>query len=389
LMKAKAKKSKPRQKSAIGGGLLLEDGSFWRGYSFGAKTTKVGECVFHTAHQGYQEILTDPSYCRQVLIFSSPQIGNQGFSSDDFESEKIWASGLVVRDYSEAPYHWRKQESLNDVLKTHNTPGLFGVDTRRLILHLRASGSLWGVLSTETDQPKKLQRFLNTRLSMEGLSLTQEVSTAKNYKWTEGSNSLLRSSIEDWSHGSGKRKCIVMDFGVKRQILRYLVDAGFQEVVVVPATTSAQEILALNPDVVLLSNGPGDPAAERSVVEEVKKLHGRIPLFGICLGHQILGLSLGVPTFKLKFGHHAANHPVFQKKSEKVEVTSQNHGFSLGESPAIPGVEWTHRNLNDQTIEGFRHRGLKIYGIQFHPEAGPGPLDSVDVFKKFQLGELM
>lgn len=379
---------KAKKKSHLGG-LLLEDGSFWRGYTFGAKTTKVGECVFHTGHQGYQEILTDPSYCRQILIFSAPQIGNQGFAEDDFESEKIWASGTIVRDYSEAPYHWRKTKSLDEVLKSQNTPGLSGLDTRRLILHLRSRGNLWGVISTETDDSKKLERYLKTSLSMEGLSLTQEVSTAKTYRWEQASHSLLQIALKDWSGQTGYKKCVVMDFGVKRQILRYLVSAGFKEVIVVPAKTKAKEILEMKPDAVFLSNGPGDPAAERAVIEEVKKLHGLVPLFGICLGHQILGLSLGLPTFKLKFGHHAANHPVFQKRSERVEITSQNHGFAVTETTSVPGVEWTHQNLNDQTIAGLRHRGLKIYGIQFHPEAGPGPLDSVEVFKRFQSGELV
>jgi carbamoyl-phosphate synthase small subunit len=372
------------------GALLLEDGSLWMGIPFGAKTTKVGECVFHTGHQGYQEILTDPSYCRQTMIFSAPQIGNQGFADDDFESDRVWAAGMIARDYSEAPTHWRKQKSLDEVLKAYQTPALHGVDTRRLILHLRSRGSMWGVISTETSDIKKLQKFLRADLSMEGLSLTQEVTTSKAYDWKEGSHSLLKESLKGlFNPKKGYRKCVVMDFGVKRQILRYLIDAGFEEVRVVGARTKADDILALKPDVVLLSNGPGDPAAERDVIEQVKKLHGKVPLFGICLGHQILALSLGVQTYKLKFGHHAANHPVKNRRRELVEITSQNHGFAVPLENNRSDLDFTYINLNDQTVEGFKHRHEAICGIQFHPESSPGPLDSVEVFEKLQAGTLV
>jgi len=372
------------------GALLLEDGSLWTGFVVGAKTTKLGECVFHTGHQGYQEILSDPSYCRQIMVFSAPQIGNQGFSEDDFESDRVWASGAVMRDYSDIPMHWRKQRSLHDVLSTYQTPGLYGVDTRRLILHLRSRGSLWGVISTETSDVKKLQKYLRSDLTMEGMSLTQEVTTTKSYPWKEGSHALLKESLRGvFSPKKGYRKCVVLDFGVKRQILRYLIDAGFEEVLVVSARTKADEILQMKPDVVLLSNGPGDPAAERDVIQEVKKLHGKVPLFGICLGHQILALSLGIQTYKLKFGHHAANHPVKNRSRDHVEITSQNHGFAVPLENTRADIEFTHINLNDQTVEGFRHRNDPIYGIQFHPESSPGPLDSVEVFEKLQAGQLV
>lgn len=379
-----------KSKSTASGGLLLEDGSFWPGFAFGAKATKLGECVFHTGHTGYQEILTDPSYCRQILVFSAPQIGNQGFCAADFESQQIWASGCIVRDYSEAPYQWRKEKSLDQVLKEHHAPGLSGIDTRRLILHLRSAGNLWGVISTEMSELKKLQKFLKKGLSMEGLSLTQEVTTSKPYAWSEGSDALLIEALRLERSQNGYKKVVVMDFGVKRQILRYLIDCGFESVTVVPARTKAAEILAMKPDVVLLSNGPGDPAADREIIEEVKNLHGKVPLFGICLGHQILGLSLGLKTYKLKFGHHAANHPVKNLIRDHVEISSQNHGFAVELDPSGKSeIEATHINLNDQTLEGFRHRRLKISGIQYHPEAGPGPLDSVNLMQSFQQGSLV
>lgn len=380
-------KGKTRGPSA---GLLLEDGSFWPGVGIGASITKLGECVFHTGHQGYQEILTDPSYCRQIMVFSSPQVGNQGFHEDDFESDRIWASGAVMRDYSDTPFHWRKQKSLDETLKEFKTPGLVGVDTRRLILHLRNRGNLWGVISTETGDLKALQKHLRTGLSMEGLSLTNEVTTSKPYDWKEGSATLLRESLKGvFNPSKGYRRAVVMDFGVKRQILRYLIDAGFEEVRVVPASTKADDILSLKPDVVLLSNGPGDPAADRGIIDQVKKLHGKVPLFGICLGHQILALSLGIQTFKLKFGHHAANHPVKNRLRDQVEITSQNHGFAVPLDQTRGDLEFTHLNLNDQTVEGFRYRPQNIFGIQFHPESSPGPLDSVDVFQKLQAGDLV
>lgn len=366
-------------------GLLLEDGSFWPGLGFGAKATAIGECVFHTGHQGYQEILSDPSYCRQHMVFSSPQIGNQGFCRDDFESRKLWAAGAICRDYSETPNQWRKEKGLAEVMTEFGVPGLSGVDTRRLILHLRSRGNLWGALSTETADPKKLSKYLKSKPSMVGLSLTQEVTTEKSYEWTEKSHSLIREALGAWNPGT-RKVVVVMDFGVKHQILRFIKDAGFERIIVVSAKTSASEILKLNPDMVFLSNGPGDPAADREIISEVKKLHGKVPLVGICLGHQILALSLGIETYKLKFGHHAANHPVRNILRDRVEITSQNHGFAVPVEAKHPDLRFTHINLNDGTVEGFQHKTLKITGIQFHPEASPGPLDSVDFFKKMAEG---
>ncbi len=368
------------------GGLLLQDGSFWPGECFGATGTTIGEVVFHTGHQGYQEILTDPSYRKQILVFASPQMGNQGFHEIDRESDRVWASGAIVRDYSEGISHWRRSSSLSEYLAKEKTPGLSGVDTRRLILHLRESGSQWGVLTTEKKSLVELRKLLKDQVSMEGLSLTQEVTTKLAYRWTEGSKNLATTELKR-SKG-GLKRVVVMDFGVKQQILRYLIDVGFEEVIVVPAKSKAAEILGFKPDALFLSNGPGDPAADAEIIAEVKKLIREVPTFGICLGHQILALALGLETFKLKFGHHGANHPVKNLTSDRVEITSQNHGFAVRElsGQQVREIEVTHVNLNDQTIEGFRHRQLPLRAIQFHPEASPGPLDSLQIFQEFQRG---
>jgi len=335
---------------------------------------------------GYQEVLTDPSYRKQVIVFSSAQIGNQGFHADDFESQRIWASGCAVHDYSEPLFHWRKQWSLDEVLKQNQCPGLSGVDTRRLILRLRREGSLWGVISTETDSKAELSRCLKGKLNMEGLSLTSEVTSKSSYTWVTGSVPFMQSGRREPK--GGLRRCVVIDLGVKRQILRYLVDAGFHELVVVPAHTRAHEIRALAPQALFLSNGPGDPAAETELIQVVRSLLGEWPTFGVCLGHQILALALGLETFKLSFGHHGANHPVKNLKTGTVEISSQNHGFSVRVPQARSPVEITHLNLNDQTVEGFAHKKLPLWGLQFHPEASPGPMDSISAFQSFQQGTL-
>jgi len=380
-------KLKTAVKKISGGALLLQDGSYWPGVGFGSLTTSIGECVFNTAHSGYQEVLTDPSYYRQILIFSSIELGNQGFHEDDFESSRLWAAGCVARDQSLSPYHWRKSKSLEDVLKENRCPGLSGVDTRRLILHLRSKGNLWGVISSESDDRKALAKHLEKQLSMEGLSLTSEVSTKLSYHWIEASRHLMPSPVARSKSAGGFRRCVVMDFGVKRQILRYLIDAGFSEVIVVPAKTKASEIKGLAPETILLSNGPGDPAADSEIIEEVRTLLKMdYPTLGICLGHQILGLALGLQTYKLKFGHHGANHPVKNLLSDRVEITSHNHGFAVADSSIPSDILVTHRNLNDGTLEGFRHRSRPIYAIQFHPESSPGPMDSTWIFQSFQQG---
>lgn len=372
------------------GGILLSDGQFWKGQILGAKATRTGEFVFHTGYTGYQEVLTDPSYYQQIICFSSPQIGNQGFHSQDFESAQVWAFGCVLRDYQDAPKHWRKEKSLQDVLVENDRPALRGVDTRSLTHHLRDRGCLWGVISTETCERKELAKHLDSQMSMSGLSLTSAVGTKEVYLWTEASNSILAEQREPKFVNSKKNnaRVVVLDLGVKRQILRYLVDLGFSEVIVVPRTSTSADILSLKPSALLISNGPGDPAAELEAIQLAKDLIGRLPIFGICLGHQILGLALGLKTYKLRFGHHAANHPVMNLETGKVEITSQNHGFAV-EAPGEPSeIIPTHIHLNDKSLAGFRHRRHPVWAIQFHPESSPGPMDSIRAFQNFYEGSL-
>lgn len=369
------------------GALLLSDGSFYLGRSFGAKKTQTGEFVFHTGYTGYQEVLSDPSYCRQVIVFASPQIGNQGFHLDDMESRSIWAAGCVVRDYFDSRSHWRKKQSLEEVLVEKAVPGLSGVDTRSLVHRLRDRGCLWGVISTETADRKKLEKYLEEPLSMEGLGLTQEVSSPTSYRWFTGSSPLLLDHLK--LQASTLKRCVVWDFGVKRQILRYLVDVGFEEVIVLPAKASWEDIQALSPDALVLSNGPGDPAADPRIISEVKKAIGKLPILGICLGHQILGLALGLKTYKMKFGQHAANHPIMNLTTRRVEITSQNHGFAVEMPSTDSSLLATHIHLNDGSLAGFVHRRYPICGIQFHPEASPGPLDSLQVFRQLKVGEFV
>lgn len=363
--------------------LVLEDGSYFEGYAMGAKATALGEFVFHTAHSGYQEIVTDPSYHQQVMVFSSAHIGNQGFHSQDYESDRVWVRACVMRNYHDPKEHWRKELSFDQFLKQHNTPGIYGVDTRRLILKLRDQGCLWGVVSTETISKAKLVKMLEAKPSMQGLSLTGDVSCSKKSVWETELTALEAGRLKSFAGNRGR--CVVYDLGVKYQILRYLKSIGFNEVIRMPAHSTAEELLALQPDLILLSNGPGDPAAETFVIEQVKNLMGKRPLFGICLGHQILALALGLNTTKLKFGHHAANHPVKNLKTGQVEITSQNHGFAVESIEADhPDIELTHRHLNDQSVSGFRHKKLPVAGVQYHPESSPGPIDSLYLFEELQ-----
>ncbi len=392
--------------------LLLQDGSIFEGRAFGARTTAMGECIFHTGHTGYQEILSDPSYHRQFLVFTDPHIGNEGMNPDDYESRKLWAAGAIVRELRESSHHWRLKQSLSAALEKEGIPGISGVDTRRLVLHLRNVGAQWAVLSTDGQPLKQLQKKLAQEFSMSGLSLSAEVSTPSAYEWAASLDPLISTSLAvatsvdsvastgswadvsasdvastlDAAAAAGLAHCVVLDFGVKHQILRYLKAAGFSKITVLPSKTSAQAICSLKPDALFLSNGPGDPAAETVAIATVKELLGKLPILGICLGHQILALALGLKTFKLKFGHHGANHPVKNNRSGLVEITSQNHGFAVAQDDWPEALELTHINLNDHTVEGFRHRQWPVRALQFHPEAAPGPLDSVEIFKEFQKG---
>ena len=351
--------------------LVLEDGTAFAGNAIGASGEAFGEAVFHTGMSGYQEILTDPSYKGQIVCMTYPHIGNYGVNEEDVESRRPWVEGFVVRDLSPIASNHRATETLDAYLKRHGIVAISGVDTRALTLILRQQGSLKSVVSTTESDPRKLLKRVRASKDIVGVDLVKEVTCDKAYEWPANS-------------ASGSRKRVtVMDFGVKRNILRHLAARGFQ-VTVVPAQTTASEVMQTKPNGVLLSNGPGDPAAVTYAVETIRKLMGQVPIMGICLGHQLLGLAYGGETFKLKFGHHGANHPVQDLGTGKVEITSQNHNFAV-RVESIPGgkVALTHKNLNDGTVEGMRHKELPIFSLQYHPEAAPGPHDACYLFDRF------
>jgi carbamoyl-phosphate synthase small subunit len=347
--------------------LALEDGKIFKGVSFGARGERCGEVVFNTSMSGYQEILTDPSYSGQIVTMTYPLIGNYGINEEDVESRKPFVEGFVVKEYSKVASNWRSQKSLGDYLRENNVLGIEGIDTRALTLHIRQAGAMKAVLSTLDLDEKGLIKKARESAGLVGRDLVKNVTSGKAYEWNK----------------KGKYRVVVMDCGVKFNILRNLADHNCR-VVVVPAKTTAKEVLDLKPDGLLLSNGPGDPAPVGYVVETVRGLIGKLPIFGICLGHQMLGLALGGKTFKLKFGHHGANHPVKDLKTSKVSITSQNHGFCVDiDTLNKKEVELTHMNLNDNTLEGLRHKKLPIFSVQFHPEASPGPHDASYLFEKF------
>jgi len=346
--------------------LVLEDGKFFEGYSFGAEGEATGEVVFNTSMMGYQEILTDPSYKGQIVTMTYPLIGNYGANDEDFESTKPWVEGFVVREYSKIHSNWRAKKSLDEFLKKHNIVGIEEVDTRALTKHIRLQGAMKGIISTLSDDIKTLTEKAKRSPGVVGQDLVKGVSCKKRWWWKK----------------EGRYKVIVVDCGVKFNILREI--SRFDcKVKVVPAKTSYQEILDLKPDGVIFSNGPGDPAAIPYVVETAKNLIGKVPLFGICLGHQVLGQALGGKTYKLKFGHHGGNHPVKDVKTGKVAITAQNHGFCVDIASLPDEVEITHINLYDNTLEGIRHKKLPLFSVQFHPEASPGPHDAAYLFEEF------
>ena len=360
--------------------LALEDGRLFRGKGYGARAERGGEVVFNTSITGYQEIFTDPSYAGQFVCLTYPHIGNVGANPLDNEAARPYIEGLIVRDFSEVASNWRSQQTTEAFLAAHGVPIISHIDTRALVLHLRRQGAMRAVLSTGSLDGEALVARARALPEMVGLDLARTVTTAKSYEWSEPSSELSRLTS---AAKRGTHHVVAYDFGIKQNILRRLVDVGCR-VTVVPGGMSAEDALALKPDGVFLSNGPGDPEPCTYAIEAVRKLAGRVPVFGICLGHQIMSLALGGKTFKLKFGHHGGNHPVKNLLTGKVEITAQNHGFCVDpDSLNAKEVELTHVNLNDQTLEGLRHRSLLLFGVQYHPEASPGPHDSHYLFEQF------
>jgi len=362
--------------------LLLEDGTIFGGEGFGAEGTAVGEVVFNTGMTGYQEVLTDPSYKGQIVTMTYPHIGNYGINDEDVESGKPQVEGFVVRELCPAPSSYRSRESLDDYLKHHSIVGIHQIDTRALTRRIREKGAMMGVLSTEGLPVEELKERLGKHPRIEGRDLVQYVTTEREEQWREGVSSVwYYDTIRPL--GGKTFNVVAYDFGIKRNILRLMTSFGM-DVTVVPASTSAERVKAMGPDGIFLSNGPGDPEGVTYAVENVRKLIGYRPIFGICLGHQILALALGAKTYKLKFGHHGSNHPVKNCATGHVEITTQNHNFVVDpESLEETGLYVTHKNLNDGTVEGMRHEALPVCSVQYHPEASPGPHDSLYLFREF------
>lgn len=361
--------------------LVLADGTAYRGWSFGATGTTIGEVVFNTGMTGYQEVLTDPSYCGQIVVFTYPELGNTGVNAEDEESNRPQVRGAIARNICYRPSNWRSTSSLPDYLKQHNIPGIYGIDTRALTRKIRVVGAMNGAISTEILDEAELLTQITAAPSMKGLNLVREVTTSSVYEWSDPT-----TSVWEFNPAAGTiaepLTVVAIDFGIKRNILRRLASYGCR-VIVVPANTPPEEILKYNPDGIFLSNGPGDPAAVTEGIETTKALlSSQKPMFGICMGHQILGLSLGAETFKLKFGHRGLNQPAGLE--QRVEITSQNHSFAIDPN-SLPGaeVEITHLNLNDLTVAGLRHKSLPLFSVQHHPEASPGPHDADYLFEQF------
>ncbi len=369
--------------------LVLEDGRSFEGRSFGASGETTGEVVFATGMTGYQEVLTDPSYAGQIVTMTAPHIGNTGVNLLDGEAEQPQVAGFLVRAYSEDYSSWRARTGLSQYLREHQIVALTDIDTRALTRHIRQAGAMRAAISTERVDVEALAALARSAAPMVGLDLASGVGTRTVYSWTEGTplewepatgTAEPGGTIRETSGGS--HHVVAYDFGLKRNILRKLVDHGCH-VTVVPSDTPAEEVLALKPDGVFLSNGPGDPAVLRYAVANIRRLLGKAPLFGICLGHQLMGLAVGGQTFKLPYGHHGCNHPVKDLRDGHVQITSQNHGFAVDAETLPPDVVVTHRNLNDGTVEGLRHARYPAFSVQYHPEAAPGPHDADPLFTEF------
>nr|YP_010336138.1 carbamoyl-phosphate synthase arginine-specific small subunit [Chroodactylon ornatum]UNJ14544.1 carbamoyl-phosphate synthase arginine-specific small subunit [Chroodactylon ornatum] len=372
---------KPNFKPSI---LVLEDGTYFKGWSSPSPYTVTGEVVFTTGITGYQEIITDPSYAGQIIIFTSPEIGNTGTNDEDNESSQSNCAGIITRNFCYSPNNWRMKKDLSSFLNQEKIPFFYGIDTRILTQHIRTVGAINGCMSNEVLDKQTLLKKLKDTPSMKGLDLVQQVTSPKPYSWTTMIDPAWNFYSTNKTSQAAEKLIVVLDCGVKYNILRYLATYGF-EIKVMPASSSAKDILSHNPDGILLSNGPGDPSAVTYLKQTLQSIfQKRIPVFGICMGHQIISLALGGETFKLKFGHRGINHPtgIFQK----IEITSQNHGFAVNaESFDDPDIQITHYNLNDFTVAGLAHKTLPIFSVQYHPEASPGPHDAkffFDIFHK-------
>ncbi len=365
--------------------LALADGSVFTGNAFGAEGETYGEAVFNTSMTGYQEILTDPSYCGQIVTMTYPQIGNYGVNTEDVESSKPSLRGFVCRELCRFPSNFRSEQSLDDYLKQHNIIGVEGIDTRALVRKLRIAGVMTGVLSTTDLDDESLIAKAQQSPELVGQDLVRQVMPEQASEWSEGLNPLAHcnSSAESTESNGNESHVVAIDYGMKWNIPRHLRDLGCK-VTVVPGTMTADYILGLNPDGIFLSNGPGDPRPLEYAVGTIRDLLGQKPIFGICLGHQLLGLASGGSIFKLKFGHRGANQPVLNKQTGRVEITSQNHGFAIDADSLPDDVEVTHVNLNDNTVAGLRHKNHPAFSVQYHPEASAGPHDSRYLFNDFQ-----
>lgn len=362
--------------------LALEDGSLWSGVALGARGETTGEVVFNTSMTGYQEVLTDPSYYGQIVVMTAVHIGNTGVNNQDAESDRPWLAGFAVREASRRVSSWRATQSLDEYLQARGVVSIAELDTRALVRHIRSEGAMRGALSNLEPDPQRLIERARSSLSMNGADLVRYVTCREPHRWEETTDPHWYSLTPSFSPAAARPHVVAYDFGIKHNILRLLTTRGCA-VTVVPASSTAEETLSLHPDGVFLSNGPGDPAAVSDSIQAVSQLLGRVPIFGICLGHQILGLALGGDTYKLKFGHRGSNQPVKNMTNGKVEITTHNHGFAVSPDKLPSDVEITHWNLNDHCVEGLRTRERRAYSVQYHPEAAAGPHDALALFDGF------